>query len=192
MPPFSPFNCWRCSLFWNEDGMACLKIESSNSKMVWVGRDLRAHPVPTPCHGQGCHPAAQTAQGHNQPGLEHLQGWGTYSFSGQPVIMSISYVTKADLHNLKDNWMPPVIKQRIQLICVLKWRDSSLPFTSGKAQSQLCPPQRTAQGLLLQNGYQRQEMQELQMGLNGDCPEYVVIWVTSEGQGSKRFWSFGS
>jgi len=31
--------------------------------MAWVGRDLKGHPVPTPCHGQGCHPAAQAAQG---------------------------------------------------------------------------------------------------------------------------------
>uniref|UniRef100_A0A8C9LBX5 Uncharacterized protein n=1 Tax=Pavo cristatus TaxID=9049 RepID=A0A8C9LBX5_PAVCR len=27
----------------------------------------------------------QAAQGPIQPGLEHLQGWGTHSFSGQPV-----------------------------------------------------------------------------------------------------------
>jgi len=36
-----------------------------------------------PCYGQGCHPPAQAAQGPIQPGLEHLQGWGTHSFSGQ-------------------------------------------------------------------------------------------------------------
>jgi len=22
--------------------------------MVWFGRDLKAPPIPTPCHGQGC------------------------------------------------------------------------------------------------------------------------------------------
>jgi len=52
--------------------------------MVWVGRDLRDHSVPTLCHSQGCHPAAQAAQGPIQPGLE-LQGRSIHSFSGQPV-----------------------------------------------------------------------------------------------------------
>jgi len=32
-------------------------------------------------HGQGCHPADQAAQGCNQPGLDHLQGWGIHNFS---------------------------------------------------------------------------------------------------------------
>jgi len=26
-------------------------MESLNHRMVWVGRDLKAHPVPTPCCG---------------------------------------------------------------------------------------------------------------------------------------------
>jgi len=50
--------------------------------MVWVGRDLKAHPVSTPCHGQGCHPPAQAAQGPIQPGLECLQRWGTTAWLG--------------------------------------------------------------------------------------------------------------
>ena len=29
--------------------------------------------------------AGEAAQGPIQPGLEQLQGWGTHSFSGQPV-----------------------------------------------------------------------------------------------------------
>jgi len=36
--------------------------------MAWVGRDLKAHPVPAPCRGQ-CQPAAQAVQGPIQPGL---------------------------------------------------------------------------------------------------------------------------
>jgi len=48
-----------------------------NHRMVCVGRDLRDHPVPTPCHGQGCHSTDQAAQGPIQSGFEHLQGWGT-------------------------------------------------------------------------------------------------------------------
>jgi len=48
--------------------------------MDWVGRDIE---ILTPCHGQCHHPPAQAAQGPIQPGLEHLQGWGTHNFSGQ-------------------------------------------------------------------------------------------------------------
>ena len=47
-----------------------------NHRTAWVGRDLKAHPVSTLCHGQGCDPADQAAQGPIQPGLECLQGWG--------------------------------------------------------------------------------------------------------------------
>jgi len=42
--------------------------------MAWVGRDLRTHPVPSPCCGQDFHPPAQDAQAHIQFGLEHLPG----------------------------------------------------------------------------------------------------------------------
>lgn len=35
------------------------------------------------CHGLGCHPRGQVAQGLVQPGLEHLQEWGIHGFSGQ-------------------------------------------------------------------------------------------------------------
>jgi len=57
--------------------------------MAWMGRDLRAHLVLTPCYGQDCQPlnqaVDQAAQGIIQPGLEHLQGWSIHSFSGQVV-----------------------------------------------------------------------------------------------------------
>jgi len=56
-----------------------------NPRMVWVGRDLKDHPVPAPCHEQGCHSPALAAEGSIQPGLEYFQGWGVHSFSGQPV-----------------------------------------------------------------------------------------------------------
>ena len=55
-------------------------------KPVWFGRDLKAHPVLTSC-GQGCHPAAQAAQDSIKLSLECLQGWGTHSFSGRPVLV---------------------------------------------------------------------------------------------------------
>ncbi|KAK4821027.1 hypothetical protein QYF61_012113 [Mycteria americana] len=60
-------------------------VGGHNHRMVWVGRDLTDHPVPTPCHGQGHLPPDQVAQSPIQPGLEHCQGWGIRSFSGQPV-----------------------------------------------------------------------------------------------------------
>jgi len=39
--------------------------------MSWVAKAHNAHPVPTPCYVQGRQPAAQAAQSHIQPGLEH-------------------------------------------------------------------------------------------------------------------------
>uniref|UniRef100_A0A672UYG3 Tripartite motif containing 65 n=1 Tax=Strigops habroptila TaxID=2489341 RepID=A0A672UYG3_STRHB len=44
---------------------------TQNHRMVWVGRDLKAHSVPTPCHGQGHLPLEQVAPSPVQPGLEH-------------------------------------------------------------------------------------------------------------------------
>jgi len=46
--------------------------------MAWVGRDLKAHPVPTPCYGQDCHPLGQPAHGPIPPGHAHLQGWAIH------------------------------------------------------------------------------------------------------------------
>ena len=57
-------------------------------RMVWVGRDLIDHLVPTPCHGQRHLPLDQVAQSLIQPGLEHSQGEGIYNFSEQPVPVS--------------------------------------------------------------------------------------------------------
>lgn len=44
--------------------------------MVCIGRDLKDHKTPT-------HVLDQVGQGHIQPGLEHLQGWGIHNFSWQ-------------------------------------------------------------------------------------------------------------
>lgn len=41
--------------------------------MALSGRDVEDHPVPTPCHGQGCPPPDQAAQGPIQPHPEYLQ-----------------------------------------------------------------------------------------------------------------------
>jgi len=57
--------------------------------MAWVGRNPRVIKFQTRCHRQGHQPPDvaldQDAQGPIQPGLEHLQGWGIHSLSGQPV-----------------------------------------------------------------------------------------------------------
>ena len=59
-------------------------IIEQNNRTTYVGSDLKGHPVPTPCHGQGCYPPDQAAQGPIQPGLEHVQRWDMPSFAGQP------------------------------------------------------------------------------------------------------------
>jgi len=59
-------------------------LPKQNHRMVWVGRDLIHHLVPTPCHGQGPLPLAQCAPSPIQPGLEPCQRGGSHSSSGQP------------------------------------------------------------------------------------------------------------
>ena len=53
--------------------------------MVWVGRDLRRPPSPTPCSEQGHLHLDQGAHSPVQPGLGWFQGWGINHRSGQPV-----------------------------------------------------------------------------------------------------------
>jgi len=53
--------------------------------MVGFGRDFKDHLFQPPCHEQGHLPLEQVAQSSIQPGLEHRQGGGSHSFSGQPV-----------------------------------------------------------------------------------------------------------
>jgi len=48
--------------------------------MASVGRDLKDHLVPTPCHGQGHLPLHQVDQSPVQPSLEQPQGWGNDNF----------------------------------------------------------------------------------------------------------------
>ena len=50
-----------------------------NHRMVWVGRELIDHLVPTPL------PLDRVTQSPIQLGLEHCQGGGFHNFSGQPV-----------------------------------------------------------------------------------------------------------
>ena len=44
--------------------------------MVWVGGDVKDHWAPTPAMGW-LPPTSSVCPGPIQPGLEHLQGWGT-------------------------------------------------------------------------------------------------------------------
>ena len=60
-------------------------LQAQSHRVVWLGRDLIDRLVPTPCHGLGPLPPAQGAQSPIQPGLEHCQGGGSHSLSGQPV-----------------------------------------------------------------------------------------------------------
>lgn len=53
--------------------------------MARVGKDLKDHLFPTPCHGQGHLPPDQFAQSPIQPGFEYLQGWGIHNLFKQPV-----------------------------------------------------------------------------------------------------------
>jgi len=50
--------------------------------MAWVWRDLKDHLVPAHCHGSTA--IYQLKMTRVQTGLEHLQGWSTHSFCGQP------------------------------------------------------------------------------------------------------------
>jgi len=77
---------------------------------VCVGRDHKAHGVPTPC----CTLVATQQLGlprPHQPGLECLQGWGIHSFSGQPYQRLISssvenFLLIHDLHLLPFKSIP--------------------------------------------------------------------------------------
>jgi len=59
------------------------KANLENHRITKFGRNFKDHPAPTTCHGQGCSPPDQTAQGPINLGLEHLQGWDIHSFSRQ-------------------------------------------------------------------------------------------------------------
>jgi len=60
---------------------------SQNHRMVGLEGTSRITELQPSCYRQGHQPpyliATQAAQGPIQPGLEHLQGWGMHSLSGQ-------------------------------------------------------------------------------------------------------------
>ena len=65
--------------------LCLIRAFGHNHRMVWVGRDLKIISLQPPCHGQGHLSPDLVAQSPIQPGLEHCQGGGSHSFSGQPV-----------------------------------------------------------------------------------------------------------
>jgi len=67
------------------------------------GTNLTDHLVPPPWHGQGHLPPDPVAQCPVQPGLEHCQGGGTHSFSGQPVPAP---------HHPQSEELPPYIESK--------------------------------------------------------------------------------
>ena len=73
-------------------------IKSKSHGMVWVGRDLKAHPALPPAMGL-LPPPAQAAHGPIQPGLEHLQEWGTTA--------SLDSCTSASLPLVKNVFLIP-------------------------------------------------------------------------------------
>lgn len=62
------------------------KVMKSQNGLGWNGpyRSSRFQPL---CHGQDCQPPDHVAHSPIHPGLEHVQRWGTYSSSGQPVLV---------------------------------------------------------------------------------------------------------
>jgi len=73
--------------------------------MTRVERDLTDHKAPTACCRQGQQPPHlipdQAAQGHIQPGLEHLQRWGIHSLS------RITWVDTNAVENQKNEGVDP-------------------------------------------------------------------------------------
>jgi len=69
-----------------------------------------------PCHRQGHQPPHldEAAQGHIQPGLEHLQGWSIHNLCGQPVSAPRHSHSEKLPPDIISNWtcgfVPPFLK----------------------------------------------------------------------------------
>ncbi|KAJ7417966.1 hypothetical protein WISP_61759 [Willisornis vidua] len=114
---------------------------SGNHRVVWIRRDLKDHPVPTPlCHGQGQLPLDQVPQSPVQPGFEHFQEWDIHYFSGKPVpvphsaLRSFSNVTKhedyseelADLATKRSKLHAQLLKSDLTWKKIIKFVDDNL------------------------------------------------------------------
>lgn len=65
LKPLSPRR--RAGRFWS----GCHHSQSYRITEICVGRSLKDHLVPAPCHGLGCHPLGQAAQSPIHLGPEH-------------------------------------------------------------------------------------------------------------------------
>ena len=70
-----------------KNGSSLPPAQAQSQIIEWFGLEgtlkiISFHP---PCHGQGHLPPDQVAQSPIRPGLEHCQGGGSHSFSGQPI-----------------------------------------------------------------------------------------------------------
>lgn len=63
------------------------KLSSSPGIIEWLGLKWTLEIIlfQPPHHVQGCHPTRPSCLKPIQPGLQHCQGWGIHSWSGQPV-----------------------------------------------------------------------------------------------------------
>jgi len=80
------------------------KKKARHTIIDWLAcarRDFKDHPVATPLPGH--QPPDQVAHSPIQPGLEHLQGWGIHSFSGQPVPVPHHALSEEFPPNIKSN-----------------------------------------------------------------------------------------
>uniref|UniRef100_A0A8C3PLQ6 Uncharacterized protein n=1 Tax=Calidris pygmaea TaxID=425635 RepID=A0A8C3PLQ6_9CHAR len=84
------------------EGIEIVEFQLVHRIIEWFGLEgtLKIIEFQTPCHGQGHLPLDQVAQSPIQPGLEHLQGWGSHNFSGQPVPVSHHPHSKEFLPNI--------------------------------------------------------------------------------------------
>jgi len=89
-------------------------MESQNDGTVWVGRDLTDHLVQLPCHGQGHLPLDQVPQSSIQPSLEHRQGGGSHSFSGQCLLLMLTdYINDSNVVWQADEKLPAIVHLEI-------------------------------------------------------------------------------
>lgn len=104
---------------------------SIKSQNGWVGRDLKAHSVPSPCHGQGHFPLAQSFQ----CGYKHFQGCDTgltSSLCSQPA--RSDRLWSCGLEGAGGMWL------RGTRVVLTAGSSSRLPPAAGAAAPQVPPP----------------------------------------------------
>lgn len=82
------------------------EVKSENHRMVWTGKGIIDHLIPTPICEQGHLLLGQIAQSPIQLGLGHFQGWASTASVGTcasasplPQEKVSSYITNLNLHS---------------------------------------------------------------------------------------------